>query len=191
MTPLELGKRDFKKAVRGFSEEEVNDYLNAIQADYEHIYIENDELKSQLEDYEHNIGKYKALEHTLNNTLIIAQQTAEGLKHNAEKAAELILEEAKLKALQRVHEAEAEIRKLSLQEEELLKRIQEIKVRLRAFLRAQLDLLEHTIDGDESLPVKITQSGKEISQTETIATTEPEEHSDNETSIQSEQETEE
>lgn len=152
MTPLELDKRDFRKAVRGYSEEEVEFFLSQVRGDYETLYTENQDLRVRLDDYEQNLGKYRALEHTLNNTLIIAQQTAEDLKHNAEKAAELILEEAKLKAQQRIHEAEAVVRKLELQKEDLLKRITELKIRLRAFLRAQLDMLEDTIDEEENLP---------------------------------------
>lgn len=165
MTPLELDNRDFKRAVRGYSEEEVEYYISVVRADYETLYTENQELKIRLDDYELNIGKYRALEHTLNNTLIVAQQTAEELKRNAEKAAELILEEAKLKAQQRIHEAEVEIRKLSLQREDLLKRIIELKVRLRVFLRAQLELLDRTIEEEEDfLPktsAKATQEAAE------------------------------
>lgn len=155
---MELDKRDFKKAVRGYSEDEVDFFLAKIRADYEALYKENQDIKTQLDDYEQNVGKYKALENTLNNTLIVAQQTAEDLKRNAEKAAELILEEAKLRAQQRIHEAEAEVRKLGLQKEDLLKRIQEVKIRLRAFLRAQLDLLDDSADVENapttSQPIK-------------------------------------
>lgn len=163
MTPLELDNRDFKKAVRGYSEEEVEYYISVVRADYETLYTENQQLKVRLDDYELNIGKYKALEHTLNNTLIVAQQTSEELKRNAEKAAELILEEAKLKAQQRIHEAEAEIRKLSLQREDLLKRIIELKVRLRVFLRAQLELLDRTIGEEEDfLPKTSAKAAREL-----------------------------
>jgi cell division initiation protein len=165
MTPLELDKRDFKRAVRGYSEEEVEYYISVVRTDYEILYTENQELKVRLDDYELNIGKYKALEHTLNNTLIVAQQTAEELKRNAEKAAELILEEAKLKAQQRIHEAEAEIRKLSMQREDLLKRIIELKVRLRVFLRAQLELLDRTIEEEEDfLPKTSAKASREVAE---------------------------
>ena len=48
ITPMDIHNKQFTKAtVRGYSEEEVNDFLNQIVADYERIYREHREMEEK------------------------------------------------------------------------------------------------------------------------------------------------
>ena len=111
LSPLDIHNKDFKKVFRGYAEEEVDDFLDKIVKDYESLYKENIELKEIVEKKDGNIGRYKDLEDTLKDTLVIAQQTAQDIKTNSQKEAELILQkatnEAELKLKQAKSEAEA------------------------------------------------------------------------------------
>ncbi len=69
----------------GFSSQEVKTFLADILKDYEKIYKENIELKDKVKLLNDGIQYYKTIEGTLQNTLLLAEKTAEETKANAHK----------------------------------------------------------------------------------------------------------
>lgn len=49
-------------------------FLDELTLDYGKLYKENAELKAQREELDSNVGKYKNIENTIQNTLIMAQK---------------------------------------------------------------------------------------------------------------------
>lgn len=142
LTPLDIHNKEFRKAFRGYDEEEVDEFLDQIVKDYETIYKENLNLKDLLAAKDSNIGQYRDLEDTLKKTLVVAQQTAEDMKNNATREVEVILQEARLKAEQLVAAAEEKARGILQEYEGIQKQTQLIRVKLRSFLKSQLALVE-------------------------------------------------
>jgi len=142
LTPLDIHNKEFKRSIRGYDADEVDEFLDEIIKDYEKLYKENLNLKEQVENFQENINRYRELEDTLHNTLILAQQTAEEVKKNAEKEAELIIKNAHQKGEQIIFDAQQKI--LDLQEEyrSLQKTVQQFKAQFKGFLLAQLELVE-------------------------------------------------
>lgn len=141
LTPLDIHKKEFSKAFRGYEEEEVDEFLDQVVKEYEKLYKENIDLKEALEAKDSNIGQYRDLEETLKKTLVIAQQTADDMKSGAVREAEIIIREAQLKAEQIVKDAEDKVRNVLQEYEDTRKQSQEFKVRFRALLRSQLELV--------------------------------------------------
>ena len=106
LTPLDIHNKEFKRSIRGYDADEVDEFLDEIIKDYEKLYKENLNLKEQVENFQENINRYRELEDTLHNTLILAQQTAEEVKKNAEKEAELIIKNAHQKGEQIIFDAQ-------------------------------------------------------------------------------------
>ncbi len=80
-TPLDIENKKFsKKMMNGYDVEEVDDFLDQLTVDYGKMYKESSELKKKIEDLEKNMEHYKAIESTLQNTLVMAQTTAEDVK---------------------------------------------------------------------------------------------------------------
>ena len=52
LTPIEIENKEFKKALRGFKEEEVDEFLDIVKEDYEYLYRENLELKEKVKLYQ-------------------------------------------------------------------------------------------------------------------------------------------
>jgi len=153
MTPLELKEQEFKRVFRGYDEEEVDEFLEKVFKDYEALYKENLNLQEQLEQKEGNIGQYRNLEETLKSTLVVAQQTAQDLRLNSEREAEAIraaahkdaatlIKESQLKAEEIINQAKQEAIRIIDEYEAVQKKTQMLKVKLRAFLKAQLDLVD-------------------------------------------------
>ena len=93
LTPMDIHDHQFKKAFRGYNENEVDDFLDKVVADFERLLNENERLKNQLYTLENDIEKYRGLEKTMNDTLIVAQRTADEVITAAKRNAEGIKEQ--------------------------------------------------------------------------------------------------
>lgn len=178
LTPLDIHNKEFSRSFRGYNEEEVDEFLDEIVRDYEVLYKENVNLKEMLASKDSNIGQYKDLEDTLKKTLVVAQQTAEDIKTNASREAEVILQEARLKAEQTIAAAEEKGHHLVSSYESLQKQTRQLRVKMRSFLQSQLALLDEkesllVLDEDqqEQPADKIPAAGKAT----TVAGEEPQE----------------
>ena len=139
ITPLDIQNKEFKKSVRGYNEAQVDAFLDQIMIDYEQLYKENLEMKEQLERDTKQVEKYQQMEDTLKETLVVAQATADELRSNALKKADLTVEEAELRAKEIVAKAKGELDRLKLKQDEMLQQLQIFKTRFRTLLQAQLD----------------------------------------------------
>ena len=87
LTPIEIENKEFKKGIRGYREEEVDEFLDAVKEDYEHLCRENSDLKEKVRLYQDQINKYENIEETLKATLIRAESVAEDTCTAANKKA--------------------------------------------------------------------------------------------------------
>ncbi len=148
LTPLDIHNKDFKHSFRGYSEDDVDKFLEEVIKDYEKLYRENIELKETLDRVSSKLEHYTHMESTLHNTLMIAQETAEEVKLNARKESELQLKEADLRAQKLVEEAMAKVRRMNGEYEELQKQAQIYRTRMRTLLQAQLEMLQKAEEDD-------------------------------------------
>ena len=108
LTPLDIRHKEFKRGMRGYADVEVDEFLDEVADEYERIFKENIDLQDRVEALEDKVAGYKRIEDTLQKTLVNAQASAEEQKQNASKQAQLILQDAELKARQMVNEAYSE-----------------------------------------------------------------------------------
>ncbi|MDR0978574.1 MAG: DivIVA domain-containing protein [Lachnospiraceae bacterium] len=145
ITPLDIeNKRFAKQMVNGYSVDEVDDFLDELTADYEKLYKENNELKSNADELNSDVYKYKGIENTIQNTLIMAQSAAEETKQLAQKQAEQIIKEAETTAKIRVEELNSQIFAKQTELENTKKELDVYKAKMESLLIAQLELLKET-----------------------------------------------
>jgi len=89
-----------------------------------------------------NIQNYKTIEETLQNTLIVAQSTAEEIKKVAYQKAETIIKEAEMKASKMIEEANSKVLQITYEYGELKKRYQLFLNKFRNLLQTELSALE-------------------------------------------------
>ena len=143
LTPLDIENKKFsKQMMSGYSVDEVDEFLDEITADYEKLYKESAEAKNKIEDMQEDMAKYKNIENTLNNTLIMAQTAADDVKNLAKQQAEAILSEAQANAKQAVTELEQEIALKQKELEDLQKQFDVYKAKMESLLISQLELLK-------------------------------------------------
>ena len=86
LTPLDIENKKFaKQMMNGYSVEEVDEFLDELTLNYEKLYKESTENKNKIQEMETSLAKYKNLEVTLQNTLVMAQSTADEIKDLAQK----------------------------------------------------------------------------------------------------------
>ncbi len=108
LTPLDIRHKEFKRGMRGYVDGEVDEFLDEVADEFERLFKENIELSERGESLQEKLDQYRNLEETLQNTLVAAQRSAEELKANAQKEAQLMLSEAELKAREMVNQSYAD-----------------------------------------------------------------------------------
>ena len=143
ITPLDIDNKRFsKQMVNGYSVEEVDDFLDELTADYSKNYKEVNELRAKVEELNNSLVQYKTIESTLQNTLVMAQSTAEEVKNVAKQKADQIVEEAKSNAQKQVDELNNEILMKQKELDDVKKQFDIYKAKMESLLISQLELLK-------------------------------------------------
>ena len=143
ITPLDIDNKRFaKQMVNGYNVEEVDDFLDELTADYSKNYKEVNELRSKVEELNNSLVQYKTIESTLQNTLVMAQSTAEEVKNVAKQKADQIIEEAKANAQKQVDELNNEIIMKQKELDDVKKQFDIYKAKMESLLISQLELLK-------------------------------------------------
>lgn len=121
LTPLEIQKQNFNKAVRGYSFDEVRGYLHLVAEELETLLREVERLTRDNQVLREEMKEHSDREQILKDTLLSAQRVSEDVKTNARKEAELIVKDAELlseriidQAMTRVGDLERTIQELKL-----------------------------------------------------------------------------
>ena len=152
LTPLDIHNKEFTRSFRGYDEDEVNNYLDQIIKDYELTIREKTSLQSKVTDMEVRLNQFAEIEETLNKSIVIAQETGEGVKDSARKEAKLIIKEAEKNADRIVDEALSKSRHISMETKDLHRQAKVFRTRLKMLIEAQLDMINNQ-DWDEFLSI--------------------------------------
>ena len=143
ITPLDIENKKFsKQMMNGYSVEDVDNFLDELSVDYAKMYRNLTEQKTRIEDLENALSKYKSIEETLQNTLLMAQTTAEEVKNVAKQQADQIVADAKSSVQDSVNKLNQELLAKEQQKEELTKQFDVYKAKMESLLISQLELLK-------------------------------------------------
>ncbi len=96
ITPVDIQHKSFKKALQGYDRTDVDHFLDEIIETLEDEAQQRAALEAEIADLKERISHFKAIEESLQNTLVLAQRTADEVKASAHKEADLISEQARL-----------------------------------------------------------------------------------------------
>lgn len=143
LTPLDIeNKRFAKQMVNGYSVSEVDEFLDELTLDYEKLYKDNTSLNDKIDELNNSLVQYKTIESTLQNTLLMAQSTAEDVKNIAKQQAEQIVLDAQINAKKQVEILETDIKEKKKELEELQRQFDIYKAKMESLLISQLELLK-------------------------------------------------
>lgn len=156
LSPMDIRDKSFNVKMRGFDQDQVNDFLDQIIADYEAALGKVDTLTSSLKEAQDKVTHYEGMKDAMNQAIIVAQEAADRLKTSseedaqkiqdeAEKNAEQILSEASEKSNKILADASDKARQLTIQSEDMRRNAQDFRDHLALLLHAELE----TIEGDK------------------------------------------
>ncbi|SJZ61886.1 cell division initiation protein [Pilibacter termitis] len=165
LTSLDIQNKTFqKKKFGGFDPDEVDDFLDQIVHDYEDVIQKNRELEKDLKHSREKLGYFDELKDSLNESIIVAQDTANKVKSNASNEAEVIvksanqhaeetitaaqakadriLADARSKATEMITESANNAKQLARETEDLKKKTRGFHQRLSLMLESQLQTVK-------------------------------------------------
>ncbi len=142
LTPIDIQNKEFARSFRGYNVYEVDEFMEQLSKDFEQAIKDKIGLEEEKKQLDDKLTQYRKLEDTLHNAIIVAQETAEDVKRNANREAELIRREAEKDAQRVVEEARYKSSRILAEHEDVYKQAQIFKLRFRSFVEAQLASLE-------------------------------------------------
>ena len=150
ITPLDIeNKRFSKQMMNGYSVEEVDDFLDELTVDYTKNYKEVAKLRTKVEELNNSLVQYKSIESTLQNTLVMAQTTAEEVKSVAKQKADQIVNDAKADIQKQVDDLNNQIMMKQKELDDIKKQFEIYKAKMESLLISQLELLKDINKDDE------------------------------------------
>lgn len=141
ITPLDIRRKEFKRSMRGYADEEVDIFLDEVADEFERLFQENMELHDRTQRLDEQIASHAQLKDALEKTLISAQLQAEELRANAHKESELILRDAEMKARGIVNDSYGETQRTQQALVQLKLLEEDFRFKFRSLLEGYLRLL--------------------------------------------------
>ena len=161
LTALEIKDKRFYVKFRGYDAKEVEEFQDMVYRDYEKLVRENHELETKISALEERLNYFDEMKDSLSQSVLIAQDTAERVKHAANERSETIVrqaeqdahhlvEEAKAKANEILRHATDNAKKVAVETEELKNKTRVFHQRLKSTIESQLSIID-TPEWDEIL----------------------------------------
>src|ERR1700685_4873877 len=142
VTPVDIQHKTFKKALQGYDRAEVDQFLDEVIETLEDDAQHRAALEAEIADLKERISHFKAMEESLQNTLVLAQRTADEVKASAHKEADLIREQARLANEREIAGYSDTISDVRREQQRAVEATEKAKSELRSLLMTHLALLE-------------------------------------------------
>mgnify|MGYP001630551623 CR=1 FL=1 len=148
LTPIDIDNKQFSRQLKGYNVDEVDDFLDEISADYERAMLMNKNLEDKISELENILQEYKNAEGSLQDTLLIAKQTADNIRQSAETEANKVLDEAEKVYRDKTGNIDGIIEGKKQELNNIQESINVFKRKSEALLVAQLEILK-TFEDEE------------------------------------------
>jgi cell division initiation protein len=167
ITAVDIQHKSFKKALQGYDRGDVDQFLDEIIEMLEDEAQQRAALEAEIADLKERISHFKAMEESLQNTLVLAQRTADEVKASAHKEADLIREQARLAGEREIagyNDAIAESRR---EQQRAVEEAEKARSELRSLLMTHLALLDRgdgsAVNGEPQKPTTVESNALEES----------------------------
>jgi DivIVA domain-containing protein len=142
LTPVDVRRREFRKALRGYDPAEVDAFRDQVAEELEKVTRQVSDLDAKSKGLIEQLRAYRERDKALNDALVSAQQLRSEIRDQVEREAQLILREARAEGERLVEGARAEVRKVEADLSTLEKTRRAFIGHLRALAERQLHELD-------------------------------------------------
>jgi cell division initiation protein len=142
ITVIDIQHKEFKKSLQGYDRNEVNEFLDEIIETLEDEAQMRAALQGEIGDLRERLSHFKAMEESLQSTLLLAQRTADEVKAAAHKEADLIKQEARLSGERELSALSDRIEESRREAQRHQDTAEKAKSELRSLLMSHLSLID-------------------------------------------------
>ena len=142
MTPLDIKKRMFTRAWRGYDAGQVQAFLEMVAGEFEELNRLNIQLQERLKASEERVSHYRLIEKTLQDTAITLQNVTEEKRKTAEQEGDLIIAQARQRADEESRASREQAAALRAEIHALEGQRRDFFLRMRNLLQSQSQALE-------------------------------------------------
>jgi cell division initiation protein len=142
ITVVDIQHKTFKKQLQGYDRTEVDAFLDEVIESIEDEATARAALEAEIADLRERISHFKAMEESLQHTLVLAQRTADEVKAAAHKEADLIKAEARMQAERQVADLGDRIAESRREYQRALDTTAQARSELRSLLMSHLSLID-------------------------------------------------
>lgn len=174
MTSMEIMNKEFKKGMRGYNIDDVDEFLERVAQDYEAIYKENAILKEKIEVYQDKLDHYTKIENTIQSTLLLAQDAADQAKKTSQAEGELIIKNANESAKRIMDNAHSGVLAVNEEFDKTKQEFAKFRSKYRNFMATQMEMfeaLEKDFDKNYNISTSVSEDTKIVSEVKKVAST--------------------
>jgi cell division initiation protein len=156
LTPMDIHNKEFKRSFRGYNEDEIEEFLDRVVNDYEKLFRDNDKLKEEVDRLKKDAESYKEREKSINDTLLLAQKTAQevtdnarqsaaDMKENTVKECENMRNEASVEAKKLIEEATNKVRAIVAEYDRLVRDKNQFLRKVKLTMESELAVLNQIL----------------------------------------------
>jgi DivIVA domain-containing protein len=112
LTPLDVRRYDFGKALRGYDPQRVEQFREQVATELERLTRQIQDLEAKARGLQEQLRSFRERDKALNDALVSAQQLRTDIRQQSEREAELIMREARSAAERQLDEARSDLRRV-------------------------------------------------------------------------------
>ena len=162
LTPLDVRRYEFGKALRGYDPERVDQFREQVAEELERLSRLNQDLDAKARGFHEQLRAFRERDKAINEALVSAQQLRGEIREQADKEAQLILREARAEGERMIEDARAEIRRMEDQLASLDRQRRAFLAQVRTLVERQLSEItaaEQTPASDASVSPRESSNG--------------------------------
>ena len=142
LTPLDVRRYDFGRAIRGYSPARVDQFRDQVAEEMERLTRINQDLDSKARSFHEQLRAFRERDKALNDALIAAQQLRDDVRAQAEREAQLIIREAQAEGERIIEAAKADVRRMEEELDTLDRSRRTYLAQMRTLIARQLSEVE-------------------------------------------------
>jgi cell division initiation protein len=152
--PIDVRRKEFKSSFRGYDQNEVDDFLDAVADEFERNYTENQRMREEVSSLRDRLQQFEDLEGSIRDALVHAEQAsndlrraaareAEGIKQSAQREADFTIREAQSRSHQMLADSSARIERVQDSYDALQEAKRTFANEFRHLLKTYTDIMEN------------------------------------------------
>ncbi len=160
LTPLDIHHKEFRHSLRGYAEDEVDQFLDEVADELERLFKENIDLSDRIEVASQQVRDFQAKESAVNSAIIAAQSAGEDMRHKARTEADSLIHDAEIRAKEIIHNALSKKQQVAAELIRIKQAEEEFRGRFKTLLEQHMrSVTEVTLPDDVTVLLGDTDDG--------------------------------